>query len=1051
MDGGNRQSKADKLLTKRKKLKLWHQLLLIASSIVVFITTYMLILPAITAEIGTLNIYDECLSSGSVIVSSGVNNLESEQVDVCPIETTSEETTEEKPSSLGSGSGSGSGSEGVLVDGVVIDVTLEKVENEEKEVVNESLLEKVMSVLALGDGVSITTSGSGDDGGYVCTYNPDTGEFELGLNIAFTIPQSVLGNDYNTDIITENDCHKSYTVALPSDIVVPESLLGNMYIGNKTGTTEPAFRYYFEPIYDEDDNIINYQLTMVFLDSYLETLVGDNGTLYDINGEVKLNANVSVNAYQEDGTIVIKDDELGFDITIDKDDIKFDSNETINCDVMVTKKGSYNSSEKTVTYEVMVLSRKGTGVDPIYIKDSFSELNVLSALDAELLNIEYKQGVVGVAKYSYGTIISENRTTYDGPYQIEYRDDSTAQDVHYFYDRDSDDELLDDSLIIVFPSLEGVEGKYLPYDYSTEENSDFDNYNAYVITYKYSVDPSVGDDYSFTNTAAAKIHDDIADTYIEDSSFSVVRVTGRTLITKAGSYNSTNKEITWTITVGDGDENEASLKDYKLFDEMFADLTEAELKAAIKNADGTVVSESDYTIIFDNDVIKGIQFNAGYKYIIEYKTPVTPSWGGEHIENNVDLVPGDESESSYGDGEKVWISGESDCFNKVLDSAELNADETSYTLKWNTTFNVPLNGIPAGITFTDCLDGTGHYITYAQAQAIAATLKAAWGNDNIKDIQFYTGTNRWSMDESLWVNSDSLTEDAKYYQFRFTTVNKIVRTDSGISSSDTVNVYDKETIDGETVVFIDKIDYSYSTTADISSVTESQIYKNTLGCSGASTTKSAEWSYALKVVKYGYDSSGNLKTGTADATTTDGTATWVVKVILDSDFDSYTITDTLPAGVTLSELYMSKVGNYTYSKVVIEDGNSTSLFDDCLNVIYNSDSTTGQQVITLKADRTSNSVNTLYIKYVCKIDDTNESHNTDEDSDVKTDKTYNLTNGVKVTANGESETEYGSDTQTLNVTWTEESHSEDNLTKDAEFDKNNNIIKYSLDINPEVT
>ena len=90
-------------------------------------------------------------------------------------------------------------------------------------------------------------------------------------------------------------------------------------------------------------------------------------------------------------------------------------------------------------------------------------------------------------------------------------------------------------------------------------------------------------------------------------------------------------------------------------------------------------------------------------------------------------------------------------------------------------------------------------------------------------------------------------------------------------------------------------------------------------------------------------------------------------------------------------------------------------------------------------------VNSLYIKYVCQIDE-DASNGTEGGSGAEADKIYNLTNSVNVIVDGEKE--YGDDAQTTNVTWTEETSSEDDLTKSAQFDQDNNIIKYSLDINP---
>lgn len=995
MYDGSKLPKADKYIKKHKKIKLWNRLLLIAASIVVFITTYMLILPAITAEIGTLNIYDECISSGGAVI---------EEV----VESTFEVTTEENVSSAGSGSGS------VLADGTVIDVTLDKIEGSEDT--EEGLFKNLLASATQDNGVTITTSGSGENGAYVCKYDPKTGNFEVDLKIDFKIPQDVL-SDYSGEMVDTKDGKKSYTVTLPKDIIVPDSLLGNVYDGQKTGTSDTAFRYYFEPVYDTEGNIINYELIMVYLDDYLKTLDVD-GELTDINGTVDFNAHISSNAYNEDGSVTIKDD-LGFNIEIKPDEIQYDDNETVNRDVMVTKKGSYNSSDNTITYMVMVLSKKGTG-ETIEIEDSFSNLDFISSLGGELVSVEYKTGVVGVCKTDYGTLISEAHTDYS---EIKTISDTVGNEAYYTYDGNG-------KLMMVLPGLESASGEYTTESWDTNR---YENTNAHVIIYTYSVSPEAGKSYSSNNTAIAKIHDDVVNKDIQGSAEATVTVSGKNLITKTGSFDSTNSKIKWTINVGDGED---TLNGYTLYDEIFAELTEEEIKNAIKDENGTLVSEAYYEIIKDGagNTIKGIKFKegAGSKYIIEYTTNVTKEWKSQNVENIADLVPDDNSGTSEG-RYTVTVPGDSNCFKKVFDSATFNED-TTYTLSWTTSFKVPESGIPAGITFTDYVEGTGHYITGEQAKAITAFLNSAWDN-NITNIQFYTGDNRWNMQDNLWVNATDISDTEKYYQFRFTTSKEIVQTSKKSENDEKVSYNN------------DEISYTYSTTANVSDVADSREYYNSVFDSQVGTTKTDKWTYSKNVVKYGLDSSGNITANNSTVTTTDGTATWVVKVNLDSAINSYKITDTLPAGVTLSELYISRDRN-NYEKVSTKEAESTSLYSDALKVIYSSqgDSNTGQ-IIALDTEVSDfNTVNVIYVKYVCKIDAIEESGGTEGGSDSTTDKTYNLKNTVNVTVEGEED--YGSDDQTSTVTWTEGGSSGDTISKDAKFDKNNNKVSYSLDINP---
>lgn len=1006
MNNGKKLPKAARFLKKRKRIKLWHRLLLIAGSVVVFMTTYMLILPAITAEIGTLAIYDESVSSGAAVIE-----------EVTEDESTYEETTEENTSPKGSG--------GTLADGTVINVTMDKVEDE-KEVKGNSLFKALLAAATLTDGATITTSGKGENGKYVCTYDPDTGEFEAGLNIHFTIPQDAL-KDYSGDLVSKNDGTKSYTIELPEEIIIPDSLLydkdgstTSVYDGQMTGGTSTAFKYYFEPVRDADGNVTNYQVVMVFLDSYLKTLEHD-GIKEDINGHVEFDTHISVDSYTEDGKIVINKPGYGFEIEINKDEIQFNDNETVNRDVMVTKKGSYNSSDNTITYMVMVLSKKGTG-ETIEIEDSFNKSDFISSLGGELVSVEYKTGVVGVCKASYGTLISEAHTEYS---EIKTISDTVGGEAYYTYDGNG-------KLTMILPGLEGASGEYPTESWDTNI---YENTNAHVIIYTYSISPEAGKSYSTNNTAIAKIHDDVADKDIQGSAEATVTVSGKKLITKTGSFDSYNSKIKWTITVGDGED---TLNGYTLYDEIFAELTEEEIKNAIKDENGTLASEDYYEIIKDGagNTIKGIKFKegAGNKYVVEYTTNVTKEWKSQKVENIADLVPDDNSGTSEG-RYTVTVPGDSDCFKKAFDSAMPNEDST-YTLNWTTSFKIPESGIPAGIMFTDYVEGTGHYITGEQAKDIISSLNSSW-NNNITNIQFYTGDNRWNMQDNLWVNAADISDTGKYYQFRFTTSKEIVQTSKKDENDEKVSYNN------------DEIRYTYSTTANVSDVVDSREYYNSVVDSQAGTTKTDKWTYGKKVVKYGFDNSGNITANNSSVTTTDGTVTWVVKVAFDSSIDSYKIKDTLPAGVTLSELYIAKDNNYNYEEVSIDEG-STSLFNGALNVEYSSegDSTTGQD-ITLNAVVSNQTVSSIYIKYVCKIDNTGATDSTGETPDGKTNKTFNLTNAVNVTVDGEKS--YGSDNQTSDVTWTEGSSSGDTIKKDAQFDENNNKVQYSLDINPNGT
>lgn len=1044
MYGGSRLPKADKFLKKHKKLKLWHRLLLLAGSIVVFITTYMLILPAITAEIGTLDIYlsEDSVSSGGAVIE-GVADSSSNDDKADLTESTTEETTEERDSTTDSGAdlgGSGSGSSGsiTLADGTIVNVTLEKIE-EANTTETASLFGNVLSLAATAgnsDGsLSIKYYGNNADESFVAVYDSETGDFKVNLNIDFELSQDLL-TDYSGTIIDNTRYTKYYSITLPAGVVLPENMVYNddtrspIYNGYKTGTSEVIFLYCFVPLYNDDGTVATdeygntiYTAVMVFDEEYLDTLNGG-----DIVGTMHIDAYLSSNYYTEDGSIIVTDDTLNLNIEINYEQIEFSENETINHDITVTKKGSYNTTNNTITYTVMVLTQKGTN-DTVVITDSFSDSDFLTKLGAELTAIEYKQGTVGLSTDGNGKVYtSDSYTTYTELTELS----QTSEGTGYYYDDNG-------NLIITLPGLEASDGEqYTDYDWM----SNYKNANAYYVTYTYSINPESDVIYIGENTAKSSVYDSTAQVTIYDTDTATVQVTGKRTITKTGSYDKENETITWTITVGDGDN---TVNGYILYDDMFAELKSAD-EITITDIDGTTISSDYYEIVYDTDgtTIKGIKFISGedevIQYVITYSTEERQEWSYKNITNEADLEVPDDG-GTLSDKATVKVDGLSDCFKKTFDTA-LMQDNGTYILNWTTTFSVPKSGIDAGITFTDVLEGNGHYITAVQAAAIKEALIAAWGDGVIKDIQFYTGNNRWHMDSSLWVDADNIdvnNAEIKYYQFRYTMAQDVLRADEGDN----------------------KITYSYATTADVVSGGEVDTitYYNTIYDSKVGTSKSASWSYYKEVIKYGTDSNGSLSSyQDTNITVTNGEVSWIVRVVL-TPGNTYTITDTLPEGVTLSEIYAITNNTNCNTQLATSEDVQIELTNGVSGTVYVTyEGIDENNNVTIKAVNDATNRNMLYIKYVCKIIEAEEKDpiiSEDGEGGVvaagSKGTVYELTNYVEVTENDGESGEYGSDDQTTTVTWQDEDTSSEILTKNQQFDTNNNVIKYSLNINPTAT
>ncbi len=1030
MYSGNKLPEAEKFAKKRKKLKLWHRLLMLAGSVVVFITTYMLILPAITAEIGTLDVYlsEDSVLSGSAVIEEAAGNTD--DLTESTTEATTEKTTEEKNTGTESeASGSGSSESTVLPDGTVVNFTLEGV-SEEK---SDTLLKNVFSLAStLSSGLeNIIFYGDGTDKKFVAVYDPETGDFNVDLNIDFVLSQASLAYYSKVDDVTISDGYTmSYSITLPAGVILPDKLVYNddgsyaVHNGYRTNTTEKIFEYYFVPTYDEAGNIKTdeyghtiYTVVMVFDETYLASL-----SRGDIEGTMNIHAYLSSDYYTSEGSIIITDELLEEPIEIKYDQIKFNDNETVNYDVTVSKSGSYNSGDKTITYEVLVLTQKGTG-DTITITDTFGNSDFITDLSGKLESVNYQQLTnlaVCINQWDGTFYTYETENTQKGDTVTL---DSTSEGTGYYYDESG-------NLIITLPGLSTADE--VEYSDWMIQNG-YENYNAYIVTYTYSVDPQSDTTYTSDNTAKVGTYDSTAQTTIYDASTVKVTVSGKNTITKDGAYNSETEIITWTITVGDG---EKSVNGYILTDDMFAGLEAADL--VITDDSGNEISSISYKILYDDDgtTIKGIEFTCDEdditQYTVTYKTTVSQEWASQNITNEADLETPD---GVLSDSATVWIGGLSDCFTKTFDDKQAVQEDKIYLLSWTTTFNIPKSGIPAGITFTDYLEGTGHYMTAAQAIAVKNALTEAWGEGVISDIQFYTGDNRWNMQDELWVNAENIDEsdtESKYYQFRYTIAKDVVQSDDGNNT----------------------ITYSYVTTADVESAgyVNTITYYNSIQDSQTWTTKSDKWTYYTKVIKYGTKSDGSIDPSgydTTDITVTDGVVSWIVRVLLEEG-ETYTITDTLPEGVTLSGIYASVNSTNCNNQLATQDGVSIELkngVSGTVNVTYKG--TDGQNV-TVEVTNDATNENLVYIKYVCQITKNEEEESSDGSVAAGSDATtYELFNHVAVTKSGE--TEYGSDDQTTTVTWQDEDNSSEVLEKSQQFDKNNNVIKYSLNINPTST
>ena len=191
---------------------------------------------------------------------------------------------------------------------------------------------------------------------------------------------------------------------------------------------------------------------------------------------------------------------------------------------------------------------------------------------------------------------------------------------------------------------------------------------------------------------------------------------------------------------------------------------------------------------------------------------------------------------------------------------------------------------------------------------------------------------------------------------------------------------------------------------------------------------------------------GDGKTGTTSIVTTDGSLTWKVRVRLGADCTTLTLTDNLPAGVTLTGL--------TFANQELTIGQDGSITGTLEGLTISSGSVTtgddGKQTFTLTVTVPEGGTAPSYFKaqgefYVvctCKISDAllEAAQNTEGHY------VGSFTNSVTVTADSN---QFPSAEQTQEVTYTKPTSGLKLVNKDGQWVNDSRLLKYSILLNPD--
>lgn len=342
----------------------------------------------------------------------------------------------------------------------------------------------------------------------------------------------------------------------------------------------------------------------------------------------------------------------------------------------------------------------------------------------------------------------------------------------------------------------------------------------------------------------------------------------RNKISKSGSYDKDTNKIKWTITVN---ENKNDIAGAELKDTMIAQASDVKItpsKGAIRTSTGYRFTATDgtrntnvYTITYTTD--------AGEK---------PNEWGeaAKTVTNTATIT--DNGENSSTSDTVTGGKGDTGGLDKSFEKMEATADSNIKTLTWKSTIKMPGSGkIPAGAEFEDILRGQDstnngeHYFTKDQLDAVYAKLVSAFGLGNFEFSIWESGNSTWQ-----YTPYSQISADKTYSRYKFRLLKDYQGSDITLEYQSTINkstvIYFTNTISSNG--FTKTADYKYEETGKVF-----KMDGNSYAWDGQN------YEYSLNDTEHEIDRNGNLY--------------WIVKVKLNDDTKTVTITDTPPAGLSL--------------------------------------------------------------------------------------------------------------------------------------------------------
>lgn len=396
---------------------------------------------------------------------------------------------------------------------------------------------------------------------------------------------------------------------------------------------------------------------------------------------------------------------------------------------------------------------------------------------------------------------------------------------------------------------------------------------SYTITYDVEYGQTIGNGFSsFNNTAAGYKGNDWK------SQDNVYTELSKKMIEKSGWATDSNSNIQWTIKINPdkltGVEGEYTLSDLlkENGNEMasnFANATDFTIKKTDSNWNTTDVTNTAYS--------NGkITIEDGCSYEITYKTPVSAGKANDKFtyNNTVDI---DKDGKHYTDGDTVGVTIPS--FLKKEGKETKEGSDTTAIADWKATLNLQYfdgDTIVYEDTLLDANKAVNSNIHYTTRKQLMDTLKLSCEVSNSNKEQKITNYTLTCYDEN---GAEVTADDVKVVSFKI----QLTKPEYGKN------------------LFV-----TYSTTMNTKDLAENakMTVTNDGKFNGKEVNASNSYTNVKRLYKYGgrMDSNGNISYSSGDTTVDyeaqDGKLYYRI-IVKPKDTNSFTITDTLPEGVTL--------------------------------------------------------------------------------------------------------------------------------------------------------